>query len=45
MVITTFRGWVADGRPYRDCQPSVDMRDTLGKQHGMVVYSYPTRRT
>jgi|SRR5881394_144835 len=40
-MATTYVGWVADGRPYRDCQPSVDLRDTLGKGHGLIVYTYP----
>lgn len=41
MAITTYAGWVADGSPYRDCTPSIDIRDTLGKKYGLVVYSYP----
>lgn len=42
-MATTYVGWVADGKPYKDCQPSVDLRDNLGKRHGLVVYTYPNQ--
>jgi hypothetical protein len=44
MTTAAYNRWVNDGRPYRDCQPGIDIRDTLGKRHGLVVYSYPDER-
>ena len=37
MAVTTYEGWVADGRPAHQCQPGSDLLATL-KKHKYTVY-------
>lgn len=43
MTVTTYAGWVADGKPAKPAQPIADMMATF-RRHGYTVYYLPDAR-
>ncbi|HWB36638.1 MAG TPA: hypothetical protein VHA75_11500 [Rugosimonospora sp.] len=43
MTVTTYAGWVADGKPAKPAQPIADMMAMFAR-HGYTVYWYPDAR-